>query len=122
MIIASSASMSGPIASTAVELHYKWGYSIQVKYAGSVTNGQVYLQASNDGLTANGAYNVNPTATFPGVMTPITGTTALVSGTSGSIVYDSQFANYRWVQLVYVPSSAVATSGILTATSNVKGP
>lgn len=110
--VASSSNMSSTIASSAVELYYKWGFSIQAAYAGSAPSGQLFLRGSNDDVT--------PTSPIPTTWTNITGTTAIVSG-AGTTMWDSQFANYRWVQMVFQPSTAVSSSGILTAIANVKG-
>lgn len=103
--------MGVQIASSAVELYYKWGFSIQASYAGAGPSGQLYLRGSND--------DVSPAAPIPTTWTNITATTALVNG-AGTTMWDSQFANYRWVQMVFQPSGGGST-GILTAIANVKG-
>lgn len=105
--VASSSNMNVAIASSAVELFYKWGFSIQASYAGSNPQGQLFLRGSNDNQT-------------PTTWTNITATTSIVNG-AGSTMWDSQFANYKWVQMVFQPSSSVASSGILTAIANIKG-
>lgn len=111
LLIASSSNMSFPIASSAVELFYKWGFSIQASYAGNLAAGQLFLRGSND-ITS-------PTSPVPTTWTNITASTAIVNG-AGSTMWDSQFANYRWVQMVFTPSGSGST-GLLTAIANVKG-
>jgi hypothetical protein len=120
LIIASSSNMTNFIASSAVELQYKWGYAIQALYnfvtpIGATPNGQLNLRGSND-IPANLPYGFTPTN-----WTNITGTTAIINSTSGTVMWDTQFANYRWVQMIWQPSSSVASSGLLTAIANVKG-
>lgn len=106
-LIASSSNMSQSIASSAVELFYKWGYSIQASWSGALANGQLNLRGSNDNLV-------------PTTWTNITGTTAIVNG-PGTVMWNSDMANYRWAQMVFAPSSSQGSTGILTAIANIKG-
>ncbi len=121
--IASSASMNTPIASSAISMYQRWGYGIQASYSPVPVNsttgvpyGTFALQVSND--------NLSPTQISAGLTpttwSPLPGSTAVVSGTSGTQIWQSQFFNYRWLQLTWVPSSS-ASSGILTATVNTNG-
>lgn len=106
-LIASSSNMGAALASSAVELQYKWGYAIQASWSGVVAAGQLNLRGSNDFLT-------------PTTWTNITGTTAIVSG-PGTVMWNSDMANYKWVQMVFSPSSSLGSTGSLTAIANIKG-
>jgi len=110
--IASSSNMGVSIASSAVELFYKWGYSIHAYWSGAAAAGQIILRGSND-------FNPLQPDALPTTYTPITGTTAVVLG-PGTVMWNSDMSNYRWVQMLYTPSGGGST-GVLTARANIKG-
>lgn len=84
------------------------GFSFQAVFTGAPV-GSVYLQMSNDAGTVTSA--AAHTGTGVTNWTVITGSTFAVSG-SGNFGWDYTLAGFRWVQLVYAPTSGTGTVSV----------
>lgn len=104
--------MNTTITSQAILLDQMFGYSPQVTWTGSPV-GNLSLQYSDDygpGIQNDGKNVVN--------WTTDTTSTQPVAGIN-SFVWNTQYAMYRWVRVIYVPTSG---SGNATGRINCKGP
>ncbi len=113
--IVSAGDMSTTITSDIVSLEQYFGYAIQAIYNGTSLDGTFVLQGSCD-------HQQDPegNVTVAGNFTTITGTsTALVSASAGTILWNIADANYSYVQLVYTHASGDA--GTLDAWCTKKG-
>lgn len=101
--------MSSTITGKALLLRDGLNFSVFLKWSGTPT-GAFKLQCSND----NCGTEAEPTD-----WEDVTGSSYLVSGAAGQLVFNYDTAPFRWLRVVYTATSG---SGTLTkATFNLKG-
>lgn len=105
---------SGALQSQPLSLEQAIGYSITARIIGTAV-GSLSLQGSTD--TGTVGY-MNP-ALGLGITTwtTITQSQAPVTGT-GEVTWNAQSTFYRWVRVIYAPTSG---SGTITCIANTKG-
>ena len=106
--------MTGTVASVAFPLAGIYAYSFQILCTGSPV-GTFHLEASNYPGDQSGMTTKPPP---DDQWTKITDSDEAITGTNPSILYDVTQASYRWVRLVYVHTSGVAT---MSSNFNSKG-
>ena len=110
--IVTNGNMTTTINSLGIDLNQVVLYSIQAVFTGSPV-GTLKLQISNDIVnpiaTGTQAVEVVNWTDYTGSSTPVT--------TSGNFVWNCLDVGYRWVRLVYTPTSG---SGTLNATISGK--
>jgi hypothetical protein len=112
-----SSDMSGSIISQPIWLGHIANYSIQLVFSGTPA-GAFKLQCSNDEGDPNADKHVPPRDYKVTNYTDILGSEQTVTE-AGDLTYDTANIGYRWVRLVWTPTSG---SGTLDgARFNVKG-
>lgn len=108
-------SMAGAITSTGINLISIYAYSIQAIWSGgSAPVGSFSLQGSNDAGDIGSGQGVSQPINW----TTIVGSSQSISGSPGGVLFDVVQCSYRWVRLIYTPTSGSAT---VNATINTKG-
>lgn len=100
----STTGITGLISTSAHKIDYTWAYAMQAIYSGN-TNGVLSLLSSNDGVNFD----------------TIVGSSAAISGSSGSYLWNVLSANYLYVQGQFLASTASASTGTLRFIINSKG-
>lgn len=117
--IIANASMTSTVNSEGIDLNQTVLYSIQASWTGTPV-GTLKLQISDD-IVPVAASSTNPVGTNPAGnvinWSDYTGSPSLVNG-PGNFVWNVSDVGYRWVRLVYTPSSS---TGTLNATFSGKG-
>ena len=107
--------MEDPITSEGISLISIYAYSIQGVWSGGTAMGTFTLEGSNDPGDNGSGQGVSQPVNW----TLIDGSSKAISGSPGSILYDVTQCSYRWVRLVYTPSSGIGAT--LSCTINTKG-
>ena len=94
-VLFSSTGMAQNYASSGLKIDYTLGYSVQAVYGGPNPRGTISLNASND--------NVN--------WAQIANSSFLITGTSGSYMWNIWTANYDYMQFQF--ASSAASSGTM---------
>jgi hypothetical protein len=109
--------MNATINSKAMQLQNMLFYNIQLVYTGTPT-GSFKLQASSDNsatMTAAGQFPYVPTN-----WTDIPSSSQAVT-TSGSVMYNVEWAGYNFVRVVYTDTSGGTSTAVITvSTMNAK--
>lgn len=109
-----SINSSTTISSSAQPIDYTaWGYALQATFIGSQPQGTLSLLSSNDKINF---VQITGSSTQFGAGLP---SSSAATGTSGVVMYNVRSANYQYMKVQFVPSSA--SSGQLTATLFSKG-
>ncbi len=109
--------LSSSFISDPTNLFSIYAYSIQVSWAGgSDLQGTFTLEASDDPGNQNTG---GPNSFMPTNWTYVTGSSQVIVGSPGNILYDVAQTSYRWVRVVYTATSGSAT--VASGYINVKG-
>lgn len=112
--------MTGSSKSIGIDINQEFAWSIQAVWTGAPV-GTLTIEVSND-IVPVAPSSTNPVGPNPAAnvvnWSTYTGSSVVVSGTSGNWMYISQLGPYRWVRLSYAATSG---SGTLNATFFGKG-
>lgn len=108
--------MNTTLNSPAIQLTNIYGFAVQAVYSGTPT-GTLKLQASNDAFLP---VNDNQPQ-VPVNWTDIANSSVAISS-SGVYIWNFNGSFYTFVRLVYTDSSGGASTAILNANINIKGP
>ena len=126
------ASVFPVICSSAINVEYYRGFSVQAVFTGAQPQGTLQLLCANDNTGNVPSTGLLPILAQPGNelrFTPIVGTSTYIgrglpgstaaTGTSGMVMWNIQDVYYKWMKLEFIASTA--SSGALVATMMAKG-